>query len=139
MDVTIALETPSRFGTVSAQLRQFIDQTGGLRAQGILAGKAVTSFTSAANRHGGNEATLLSLNNVFYHWGAIIVPPASTDPLLYAAGGNPYGTSFAAADGEVPGPAALAAARYQGRRLSKAAAKLAADRDEQALPAATRA
>jgi len=64
----IALRTPTRFGTPSAQLKRFLDQTGGLWARGALADKAATSFTAASNRHGGNEATLLSLNNVFYHW-----------------------------------------------------------------------
>jgi multimeric flavodoxin WrbA len=71
---------------------------------GKLADKAATSFTSAINRHGGQESTLLALNNTFYHWGAVIVAPGYTDPLLYVAGGNPYGTSFVAGmQGAQPG------------------------------------
>jgi len=85
----------------------------------------VTAFTSAFNRHGGNEATILSLGNVFYHWGAVIVPPGYTDPAVYAAGGNPYGTSFATGPaGDGPDAAALDAARYQGRRLAQIALRL---------------
>ena len=118
----VAFGTPTRFGTPSAQLKQFIDQTGGLWQQGKLADKPVTSFTSAFNRHGGNEATILSLSNVFYHWGSLIVPPGYTDSSVAAAGGNPYGTSsMTNADA-----AALDAARYQGRRLADVTRRLLA-------------
>lgn len=89
-----AFGTPTRYGNVAAQLKQFLDQTGPLWMSGRLSDKPATSFTSAINRHGGHESTILALNNVFYHWGSVIVPPGYTDPLLYAAGGNPYGTSF---------------------------------------------
>ena len=79
------------------------------------------------NEHGGHESTLLSLNNVFYHWGAIIVPTGYTDPLLYAAGGNPYGVSYSTPRDEngIPEPV-LAAARYQGGRVARFAAVLSA-------------
>jgi NAD(P)H dehydrogenase (quinone) len=104
----------------SAQLKQFIDQAGGLWQEGRLADKPVTAFTSAFNRHGGNEATILSLGNVFYHWGALIVPPGYTDPAVSAAGGNPYGTSFVTGPtGDGPDAAALEAASYEGRRLAQ--------------------
>ena len=63
----LAFGTPTRFGNPSAQLKQFIDQTGGLWFEGKLADKTVTTFTSAVNAHGGQESTLLALNNVFYH------------------------------------------------------------------------
>ena len=120
-----AFGTPTRYGTVSAQLKQFLDTTGQLWFQGKLADKAATTFTSAINRHGGQEATLLSLNNVLYHWGTVIVPPGYTDPIVYGAGGNPYGTSFVAGmSGDRPGAEVLAAARYQGRRLAEVAAHL---------------
>lgn len=124
----IAFGTPTRFGAPAAQLKQLIDQTGGLWREGKLADKPVTAFTSAYNRHGGSEATILSLANVFYHWGALIVPPGYTDDAVYAAGGNPYGTSFATstADGGGPDAAALEAARYQGRRLAEITARLLA-------------
>ncbi len=121
----IALGTPTRYGLPSAQLKQFIDQTGPLWGQGKLANKVATSFTSAQNTHGGSESTLLALNNVFYHWGAIIVPPGYTDALLFEAGGNPYGTSFpSGGGGDIP-QTTVAAAHYQGKRLAEYAAKLA--------------
>lgn len=85
--------TPTRFGNVAAQLRQFLDTTGGLWAQGKLANKAVSGFTSAGSLHGGQESTLLSMYQVFMHWGAIIVPTGYTDASIDAAGGNPYGVS----------------------------------------------
>jgi NAD(P)H dehydrogenase (quinone) len=120
-----AFGTPTRFGAPAAQLKQFIDQAGELWRDGKLADKPVTAFTSAFNRHGGSEATILSLSNVFYHWGTLIVPPGYTDPVVSAAGGNPYGTSFVtgpAADG--PDASALAAARYQGQRLAQITIRL---------------
>ncbi len=87
----------------------------------------MTAFTSAFNRHGGSEATILSLGNVFYHWGALFVPPGYTDPAVSAAGGNPYGTSYVTGpDGDGPDTAALEAARYQGRRLTLIATRLLA-------------
>lgn len=122
-----AFGTPTRFGAPAAQLKHFIDQTGGLWQEGKLADKPVTAFTSAFNRHGGNEATILSLANVFYHWGALIVPPGFTDPVVSAAGGNPYGASFVTGPaGDGPDSAAVEAARYQGRRLARTALRLAA-------------
>jgi NAD(P)H dehydrogenase (quinone) len=121
-----AFGTPTRFGTPAAQLKQFIDQTSGLWQEGSLADKPATAFTSAFNRHGGSEATILSLANVFYHWGALIVPPGYTDPVVYAAGGNPYGTSFVngPATGDGPDTPALEAARYQGQRLARITIRL---------------
>lgn len=122
-----ALGSPTRFGNVSAQLKQFIDQTGPLWMAGKLADKAATSFTSAISRHGGQESTLLAINNIFYHWGAVIVPPGYTNPQLLAAGGNPYGTSFVSSvQGVRPTEEILAAARYQGRRLAEVASHLRA-------------
>ncbi|GAB3310831.1 NAD(P)H:quinone oxidoreductase [Epidermidibacterium keratini] len=123
-----AFGTPSRFGTPAAQLKQFIDTTGGLWQQGTLAGKPVTTFVSAINRHGGAEATILSLNNVFYHWGSILVPPGYTDSAVYGAGGNPYGTAHTTGMPAEPATEqALVAARYQGARLARIAAALSAD------------
>ncbi|MFF4901809.1 NAD(P)H:quinone oxidoreductase [Streptomyces sp. NPDC001068] len=119
-----AFGTPTRFGNVAAQLKEFIDRTGRLWQAGVFNNKPATSFTSAMNRHGGQESTLLSLNNVFYHWGCIIVPPGYTDPLLYAAGGNPYGTSWPSGGGEGPDQATLTAADYQGRHLAQIAERL---------------
>lgn len=112
-----AFGTPTRFGNVAAQLKQFIDTTGPLWQAGELTDKAVTAFTSAMNTHGGNESTLLALYNTMYHWGAIIVPAGYTDQSVYAAGGNPYGTAHPSGGG-FPGENALAAARHQGSRLA---------------------
>lgn len=121
----MAFGTPTRFGLPAAQLKQFIDQTGQLWLAGALASKAVTSFTSSQNRHGGQESTLLALNNTFYHWGSIIVPTGYTDSSVFAAGGNPYGASWATADGPTPDSNALAVAHYQGKRLASIAGRLA--------------
>ena len=119
-----AFGSPTRFGNVTAQLKQFIDTTGGLWQNGVFHDKPVTSFTSSANRHGGQESTILSLNNVFYHWGCLIVPVGYTDPLLYASGGNPYGTSWPSGGGAAPDEPTIEAARYQGRRLADIATRL---------------
>jgi len=120
--------TPTRFGLPTAQLKQFIDTLGPLWSQGKLQDKAAAAFTGAGNVHGGQEATLLALHNVFYHWGSIIVPVGYTDKLLYAAGGNPYGVSFTDGRGKGLPEEKLAAARFQGQRVSRFASVLAAAR-----------
>ncbi|AHY47294.1 NAD(P)Hquinone oxidoreductase, type IV [Rubrobacter radiotolerans] len=120
--------TPTRFGNVSAQLKQFIDTTGGLWAQGKLADKVVSGFTSAQNAHGGQESTLLSMYNVFMHWGSIIVPTGYTSDEIFAAGGNPYGISSTDGGEQGPSEEELAAARYQGRRVAEKAAALTASK-----------
>ena len=121
-----AFGTPTRYGLPASQLKQFIDQTGPLWAQGKLADKVATSFTSSANDHGGQESTILALNNVFYHWGCLIVPPGYTHAVLYPAGGNPYGASYPSGVQGDPSVSAeaLTAAHYQGHRLAQYAARL---------------
>jgi NAD(P)H dehydrogenase (quinone) len=119
-----AFGTPTRFGLPSAQLKQFIDQAGGLWFTGALADKTVTSFTSAAYPDGGLESTILALNNVFYHWGCVLVPPGFTDPAIGEAGGNPYGAAYPST-GSRPTEAVQAAARHQGRRLAEFTARVA--------------
>src|SRR4028119_2358124 len=115
-----ALGSPTRFGTPSAQMKQFIDTLGGLWFTGKLANKGATAFTSAQNTHGGNETTILTFFNIFSHFGAVIVPPGYTDPLLFGAGGNPYGVSNASGGKSATvTDAEPAAARYQGRRLAR--------------------
>lgn len=89
----IIFSTPTRFGNVAAQMKQFLDTTGGIWFNGKTVNKVVSAMTSAQNPHGGQEATILSLYTTMYHWGAIVVTPGYTDQSLYAAGGNPYGTS----------------------------------------------
>ena len=121
--------TPTRFGNVASQLKQFIDTAGGLWAQGKLANKVVAGFTSASNDHGGQESTLLALYNVFYHWGSLIVPPGYTGAAVYAAGGNPYGVSVTAhAEKAVP-TVALEAAQYLARRVVMVAQWIAAGQE----------
>ena len=118
--------SPTRFGLPAAQLKQFIDTVGPLWATGKLQDKAAAAFTGAGNLHGGQESTLLAMHHMFYHWGSVIVPPGYTDASVKAAGGNPYGTSFTA--GAPLDAAVLAAARYQGQRVARFAALLAAAR-----------
>jgi NAD(P)H dehydrogenase (quinone) len=124
-----AFGSPTRYGLPAAQLKQFMDTTGPLWATGKLANKTATAFTSAQNTHGGQESTILAIQNAFYHWGSLIVPPGYSDPIVFGAGGNPYGVSYASGGevGEVPAEI-LDAARYQGRRLAEFAAKLVGDR-----------
>jgi NAD(P)H dehydrogenase (quinone) len=119
-----AFGTPTRFGNPAAQLKQYLDMAGGLWFAGGLADTAVTTFTSAMYPEGGLESTILALNNVFYHWGCVLVPPGYTNPAIFEAGGNPYGAAFASGAGP-PSEAVLAAARHQGRRLAAFTAALA--------------
>lgn len=84
---------PTRFGNMPSQMKAFLDTTGGLWFNGKLVNKVVSAMTSAQNSHGGQEATILSLYTTMYHWGAIVAAPGYTDPILFEAGGNPYGTS----------------------------------------------
>jgi len=89
----IIFSAPTRFGNMAAQMREFLDTTGGLWFQGKLANKVVSAMTSAQNLHGGHEATLLAFYITMMHWGAIIAAPGFTDPAVFQAGGNPYGVS----------------------------------------------
>ena len=84
--------TPTRYGNVASQLKQFIDTLGPQWGQGLLADKAYAGFTASMTAHGGQESTLLALYNTIYHFGGIVVAPGYTDPLKYADG-NPYGVS----------------------------------------------
>jgi NAD(P)H dehydrogenase (quinone) len=121
----VVFGTPTRFGNVAAQLKGFIDSAGGLWFQGKLANKVYSGFTSAMNAHGGNESTLLALYNSIYHFGGIIATPGYTDPLVFAAGGNPYGVSVTTGQsGEPPSPAVIAHAEYLGKRVTDLARKL---------------
>lgn len=89
----IIFSTATRFGGMASQMKQFLDTQGGLWASGKTVNKVVSAMTSAQNPHGGQEATLLSLYTSMMHWGAIIATPGYTDPVIFGAGGNPYGTS----------------------------------------------
>ncbi|MGP4026427.1 NAD(P)H:quinone oxidoreductase [Actinomadura sp. 3N407] len=118
----VLLGTPTRYGAMASQLKQFIDSTGGAWYKGLLADKVYGAFGSAGTRHGGHESTLLSLHNVFYHWGGVIVPPGYTDGIQHELG-TPYGTTHLGDEGP-PGEQVLAGARYQARRITQVAATL---------------
>ena len=89
----IIFSAPTRYGTLPAQMKQFLDSTGPLWSEGKLANKIVSAMSSAMNVHGGQEATILSLYTTMFHWGALVVAPGYTDPVLFKTGGNPYGAS----------------------------------------------
>jgi NAD(P)H dehydrogenase (quinone) len=86
--------TPTRFGNVASQLKQFLDTLGPQWGQGLLANKTYAGFTAAQTQHGGHESTLLALYNTMHHFGGILVPPGYTDPVKFDEG-NPYGVSHA--------------------------------------------
>lgn len=118
----ILFGTPTRFGLPAAQMKQFIDTAGGLWAQGKLVDKVVSSFAASGTSHGGQETTIVALNNTFYHWGSIIVPPGYADSIQFEMG-NPYGTSHTSSNGQVPpGETELAAMAFQARRVVETAA-----------------
>ncbi|MEU0837551.1 NAD(P)H:quinone oxidoreductase [Streptomyces sp. NPDC005969] len=118
--------TPTRFGNVSSQLKQFIDTLGGLWAQGKLADKVYSGFVSSATAHAGQESTLLALYNSVHHFGGITVSPGFTDPAKFNDG-NPYGTSHVDAQGNNPvDDTTRTAARIQAERVIKVAAQLKA-------------
>jgi NAD(P)H dehydrogenase (quinone) len=118
--------SPTRYGNIASQLKQFIDTLGSLWAQGKLADKVYSGFTSSATAHGGQESTLLALYNSFHHFGGIVVAPGYTDPAKFADG-NPYGTSHIDAQGNNPiDDTTRTAARIQGERVVKIASALKA-------------
>ncbi len=122
----VVFGSPTRFGNIASQLKQFIDTLGGLWAQGKLADKVYSGFTSSATTHGGQESTLLALYNSFHHFGGIVVAPGYTDPAKFADG-NPYGTSHVDAQGNNPvDDTTRAAARVQAERVVKIASALKA-------------
>ena len=89
----IIFSYPTRYGDAPSQFKSLVDSTGGLWQNGKLVNKVVTGMTSAANPHGGQEGTLLSLYKTMMHWGAIIAAPGYADPVIFETGGNPYGFS----------------------------------------------
>ncbi|MFG2358968.1 NAD(P)H:quinone oxidoreductase [Streptomyces sp. NPDC048521] len=118
--------TPTRFGNVSSQLKQFIDTLGGLWAEGKLANKVYSGFVSTATEHAGHESTLLALYNSIHHFGGITVTPGFTDPHKFIDG-NPYGTSHADGQGAKPvGEVTRIAAGIQAARVVQIAGALQA-------------
>ena len=122
----------TRYGTMASQMRNFIDQTGGLWASGALVGKVGSAFTSSATQHGGQESTLLGFIPTLLHHGMVVVGlPYSFQGqmgLEEIKGGSPYGAStITGGDGaRMPSQIELEAARFQGAHVAKIAAKLSA-------------
>lgn len=122
--------TPTRFGNMCGQMRQFLDATGGLWAKGALVGKVGSVFTSSATQHGGQESTLLSFHITLLHHGFVVVGlPYSYQGQMRndeITGGSPYGAStIAGTQGErTPSENELEAARFQGAHVAAIASKL---------------
>jgi NAD(P)H dehydrogenase (quinone) len=127
----IVIGTPTRFGNMAAQMKNFLDQTGGVWLQGKLIGKVGSVFTSTATQHGGQESTILATHTVLLHHGMVIVGlPYSFQGqtnMSEITGGTPYGAStLASSDGSrMPSDNELAGARFQGKHVATIAAKLA--------------
>jgi NAD(P)H dehydrogenase (quinone) len=123
--------TPTRFGNMCGQMRQFLDATGQLWANGALVGKVGSVFASSATQHGGQESTILSFHITLLHHGFVVVGlPYSFQGQMRVdeiTGGSPYGAStIAGGDGSrMPSENELEAARFQGKHVAKIAAKLA--------------
>ncbi|AKU11122.1 trp repressor binding protein [Azoarcus sp. CIB] len=128
----IIFGTPTRFGNMASQMRNFLDQTGGLWMSGALIGKVGSVFASTATQHGGQETTITSFHTTLLHQGMVIVgcPYSETRQMNMdeITGGSPYGaTTLAAGDGSrQPSENELAIARFQGKHVAQIAAKLAA-------------
>jgi NAD(P)H dehydrogenase (quinone) len=126
----IIFGTPTRFGNMSGQMRNFLDQTGGLWMSGALVGKVGSVFASSATQHGGQESTILTFHVTLLHQGMIIVGLPYADQtqmgLEEIKGGSPYGaTTIAGGQGErMPSQLELGMARFQGRHVAGIAKKL---------------
>jgi NAD(P)H dehydrogenase (quinone) len=126
----IIFGTPTRFGNMAAQMRNFLDQTGGLWFTNALVGKVGSVFCSTASQHGGQETTITSFHTTLLHHGMVIVGLPYTfkgnSEMGEISGGTPYGaTTLAGADGSrMPSENELAGARFQGRHVAEIAAKL---------------
>lgn len=126
----IIFGVPTRFGNMPAQMKNFLDQTGGLWFTGKLIGKVGSVFSSSATQHGGQESTILSTHTVLLHQGMVIVGlPYSFQGQMGVSeitGGSPYGAStIAGGDGSrQPSDNELAGARFQGRHVAQISAKL---------------
>ena len=126
----IIFGTPTRFGNMAAQMRNFLDQTGPLWMKGALIGKVGSVFASTGTQHGGQETTITSFHSTLLHHGMIIVGVPYSEPGLTnmseISGGTPYGaTTLAGADGaRQPSENELKIARYQGKHVAEIAGKL---------------
>lgn len=128
----IIFGTPTRFGNMAAQMRNFLDQTGGLWARGALIGKPASVFVSTASQHGGQETTITSFHTTLLHHGMIVIGLpysfAGNTIMSEISGGTPYGAStIAGGDGSrLPSENELAGARFQGEHVARITRKLSA-------------
>jgi NAD(P)H dehydrogenase (quinone) len=129
----IIFGTPTRFGNMAAQMRNFLDQTGPLWGKGALVGKIGSVFCSTASQHGGQETTITSFHSTLLHHGMVIVGLPYTFPGLTTmreiTGGTPYGASCVAGSGNearMPTPLELDMCRFQGEHVSKITARMVA-------------
>ena len=126
----IIFGTPTRFGNMCAQMRNYLDQTGGLWAKNALVGKVGSVFTSSATQHGGQETTIISFYITLLHYGMVIVGLPYTEQrqttISEMTGGSPYGAStIAGGDGSrMPSENELDMARFQGHHVATIAKKL---------------
>ena len=126
----IVFGTGTRFGNMTSQMKNFLDQAGGLWMKGSLIGKVASVFTSTATQHGGQESTILTFHPVLLHLGMVIVglPYSFQGQMGYSEvmGGSPYGAStITGSDGSrMPSPIELEGARFQGKHVAQIAAKL---------------
>ena len=126
----IIFGTPTRFGNMCSQMRNFLDQTSGLWAKGALIGKIGSVFASTASQHGGQETTITSFHTTLFHHGMIVVGVPYSEPALVAmdqiTGGTPYGaTTLAGGDGSrQPSENELKIAAFQGEYVAKTAVKM---------------
>lgn len=127
----IIFGTPTRFGNMTAQMRNFLDQTGKLWMEGALIGKVASVFTSTGTQHGGQETTITSFHSTLLHHGMVIVgvPYSCTGLMVMTeiSGGSPYGaTTLAGTDGKrMPSSNELDIARFQGKHVTQIAKRLA--------------
>jgi NAD(P)H dehydrogenase (quinone) len=130
----IIFGTPTRFGNMAAQMRNFLDQTGGLWMNGALIGKVGSVFASSATQHGGQESTILSFHTTLLHQGMVIVgvPYSCAEQMRTdeITGGSPYGAStIAGSDGKrMPSENELVIARFQGKHVAQIARQLSIGR-----------
>ena len=126
--------TPTRFGNMAAQMRNFLDQTGGIWVRGGLIGKIGSAFVSTGTQHGGQETTITSFHTTLIHHGMIIVGTPYSEPALSnmeeITGGTPYGaTTLTRSDGSrMPSENELKIARFQGRHVTQIARQFVAGR-----------
>lgn len=120
----LLFSSPTRFGAMASQMKQFLDTTGGFWAEGKTVNKVVSAMSSSQNPNGGQENTILNMYAVMHHWGAIVVAPGYSDESVFKAGGNPYGTSATVdQNGEIVEDVEPAV-RHQVRRLLEVSDKM---------------